>query len=179
MTSWVKMRSVRCICSVESRPPGFSSATMPSRPKLVLQLADALDQAGRRAEGHARLQDVLVRQRRDLVGDHLTPRRGARVRAAQARPHQIEVPAEEAGDVLPRLLDGLPLRLRGVDRDAQVGAASPGMAGLHPGPPVRIEVPAQRRHVVVAQADEDVQPEPRHLEERLLRVGGHAHGRMR
>ena len=89
------------------------------------------------------------------------------------------MPLEESGDVLARLIEGLPLRLRGEDRDAQVGTPSPGMTGLHPGLPVRLEVPAQRRRAVVAQADEDVEPEPRHLEERLFRVGGHAHGRVR
>src|SRR5712692_322367 len=149
-----------------------------AEPELFPHPFEAIDQARGRAERDASLEDVLVRQVGELLEPRPPPITGSGVAASDARSGQLGVAAEEIRDVLVGLVEGLLLRGRGVDGDAQADVAVAGVPGLPPGRAVRPEVAPELRDVHVAEPDEERQSGAADEGERLHRVGGHPHGRM-
>ena len=143
------------------------------------ELRQPIDHTSGGAEGDLLREHVFVREVGHPIGECATPVGGAGAGATDYRAGQLGLATEEVREALARLLDGSPLGRRDVDRDAQVDAGQPWMAGLAPGLPVEREVRLQIGDLRRAKPDEDGQSHLAHRRKRLLGVGGHPDGRMR
>src|SRR5207247_10722158 len=129
----------------------------PGEPELVPQPGGQLGQARRGPERHAGLEDVLVREVRELGDPGLTPIGRPRVATPESGPCQLRVTAKEVDGVLARLLDGVLLGGSDVDGDAEAHVATPRVARLPPRRPVRSHVRMEPGDAQVAQPDEELE----------------------
>ena len=143
------------------RPPGFSSATMPSRPSSVAQLGQPLDHAGGGAEHDLPREDVVVGEARHALGLHPAAVGGAGAGAAARRPG----PARSGARRTAPGSRAAPPRRPPPSSRRRPGCAgrrcgSPRWPGLAPGLPVGRELRLQVGDLGGAEPDEDRQPQP-------------------